>query len=158
MQTYRISAGQTKKIRNLVQMLLTYPRHPAILLETPSLEHKADYKYPCDISISFYIGNKLEFRPISQITPKALRIKAKGMNKTHEAICCLIDKNGYAYGTPIHLNTERMRRFDTPSFLFHHADKGIQTLYESVMKGYAITSIIEIITKSLHVFTKGKYH
>lgn len=88
--------------------------NPAILLETPSLEHKADYKYPCDISISFYIGNKLDFRPISQITPKALRIKAKGMNKTHEAICCLIDKNGYAYGAPIHLNTEGLSDIEIP--------------------------------------------
>ncbi len=76
----------------------------AYKLTVKDLESSADYWYPCDATLSQFIGDKISLRNFEKNKPKYIHIKAYGLNGTNKAICNIVDKNGNGFGTEFQLS------------------------------------------------------
>jgi hypothetical protein len=79
---------------------------PAYQLTVQDLEKKEEYWYPCDATLSHFVGKKIPCRNMSEIPPTHIRIRAYGLNGTDKAICNFVDKEGRAYGAVFQLKAD----------------------------------------------------
>lgn len=78
---------------------------PAYQLTVTDLEKTEDYWYPCDATISSFIGKKIPCRNMGKTPPVYVKIRACGLNGTDKAICTFVDKDGRGYGAVINITT-----------------------------------------------------
>jgi len=75
----------------------------AYRLTVKDLESNKDFWYPCDATLSQFIGDKISLRNVEKNKAKYIHIKAYGLNGTNKAICNIVDKNGNGFGAVFQL-------------------------------------------------------
>ena len=78
------------------------------------LSEKEGYLYPCDCTMSFYVGDRMSQRNPGHVQPSAIRLKVKGLEGTGSILVNVVDRDGRGYGAVVGLPPE-MGYVDIPA-------------------------------------------